>query len=300
MKEWLEGIAYEVAFWNSLFANKSQREGLFAWSSYGSDISLHNFDAITFLTEWESLHGKPAEVLDVGCGLSYCTGNHAGEGKAINIHYIDPLAAFYNRILSRHKQDLPQIEFGMLEYLSSTYNGKAALIIIQNALDHSSNPVKGILESMECLDIGGVLYLKHYPNEAEKENYRGFHKHNVDEENGKLVLWNRSGRTNINDLVEPFADITVSRYDQPDEVIAVIRKKAPLPQGLLDRKNDVSVLCHNMLEIAETFDSPSFAVRYHTKRIGYGAMQFTARFFSRQTKEKIKKLLRKRNSEKQN
>lgn len=294
MKEWLEGIPYEVAFWNSLYANKSERNRLLEWSSYGSDISLHNFDAVTFLTEWEELHGKTAKVLDVGCGLSYCTGNYAGEGKEIDIHYIDPLSAFYNKILSRHKMDLPQIEFGMLEYLSSSYKKKAALIIIQNALDHSSNPVKGILECMECLDTGGILYLKHYPNEAEKENYRGFHKHNVDEVNGRLIIWNQSGNTDINALIGSFADITVSRYEDPDEVIAVIRKNAPLPQGLLDTKSDVRILCHNMLEIAQTFHSPSFAFKYHVRRLGYGIMQFTARFFSRETKEHIKRLLRKR------
>src|SRR5574344_1795124 len=51
MKQWLTGISYECAFWNSLYRNKEQREGLFRWSNYGRELSLHNFDATSFLDE---------------------------------------------------------------------------------------------------------------------------------------------------------------------------------------------------------------------------------------------------------
>ena len=39
MKQWLTGISYECAFWNSLYRNKEQREGLFRCFYYGRELS---------------------------------------------------------------------------------------------------------------------------------------------------------------------------------------------------------------------------------------------------------------------
>lgn len=53
-QERILGIAYEEAFWRSLFRVRSARKGLYEWSRYGKEIQLDNFDIITFLEEWES------------------------------------------------------------------------------------------------------------------------------------------------------------------------------------------------------------------------------------------------------
>src|SRR5574344_2857595 len=111
MKQWLTGISYECAFWNSLYRNKEQRERLFRWSNYGRELSLHNFDATSFLDERSTKIHTDAIILDVGCGMSYCTGNLL-HGNPIDIHYIDPLAPFFNRILQRSHVNCPPIELG--------------------------------------------------------------------------------------------------------------------------------------------------------------------------------------------
>lgn len=298
MKEWLTtGIPYEIAFWDNLYANKRELGKMLEWSCYGDDIFLHNFDAVGFLTEYRQRTGKSPQVWDVGCGLSYATGNHL-HGKPVDIRYIDPLACFYNRILKRYKKDLSPIEFGMLEYLSSTtlqfkVGDGPQLIVIQNALDHSANPVKGILECLECLEIGGVLYLKHWPNEAETENYRGFHKYNITEKDGQLIIWNPLDTVRLNGLIGDFCDIVVSRGGERNAVIAVITKKAPVPQALLTPQADVDVLCRNLLAVVEAFNSPGFAFRYHMKAAFYRYAQFFARLLPSNARSSLKKLLRK-------
>lgn len=113
----------------------------------------------------------------------------------------------------------------MSEYLSAfIQNHDASLITIQNALDHSSAPVKGIIESLISLREGGILYLNHHPNEAEMEKYKGFHQYNVDERNGKLYIWNKAHHVNVTELLDSFASVETERMDN-GHIIAIIRKK---------------------------------------------------------------------------
>lgn len=113
----------------------------------------------------------------------------------------------------------------MSEYLSAfIQNHDASLITIQNALDHSSAPVKGIIESLISLREGGVLYLNHHPNEAEMEKYKGFHQYNVDERNGELYIWNKNHHINVTELLDGFASVETKRMDN-GHIIAIIRKK---------------------------------------------------------------------------
>lgn len=85
-------------------------------------------------------------------------------------------------------------------------------------------PVKGIIEAIATLRMGGVLYLNHHPNEAETEKYKGFHQYNIINEGENLVIWNKKGKWIINDIVAEFADVSVNAHDN-GHVIAVITKK---------------------------------------------------------------------------
>lgn len=240
LEKWTGGIPYELAFWNNVYRWRWTYEGLIHWSHYGSVIQLEGFDANALLAGQQ----HPV-VLDVGCGMSYATGNYV-ETKTgrqpLDIHYVDPLAAQFNKILKRHHRRLPAIEYGMMEYLSAFYpKGSASLIVIQNALDHSSNPVKGILEALRTLPVGGVLYLNHHPNEAETEHYKGFHQFNVDIAQDRLVIWNKTSRFDISTLLAGKADVEVSRYDN-GHIIAVITKLAEI-DSLCDDQADRKALC---------------------------------------------------------
>ena len=198
ISKWLRGIAYEIAFWNNVYRWKWTFQGMMNWSHYGKAIDLELFDANAFLAPLDN-----AQLLDVGCGMSYVTGNHVKEGdtlRPIPLHYVDALAPYFNKILKKRKKDLPAIEFGMVEYLSAFYSpGSVDMVIIQNALDHSAQPVKGILESLHVLKEGGVLYLNHHPNEAETEHYKGFHQYNIDDRKAlcEMLILNNMNATSI-------------------------------------------------------------------------------------------------------
>ncbi|MBQ8099817.1 MAG: hypothetical protein IJ169_00840 [Paludibacteraceae bacterium] len=293
MNNWLSGISYEVAFWEATLTNRKERAALQRFSHRGGEISLNGFDAPAFLRNLPS--PTQAIVLDVGCGMSYAPGDKLrinGSQEPINIHYVDPLADYFNHIIRRHKLDLPEVEFGMMEYIGAFYpEHNVSLIIIQNALDHSANPVKGILESLTALHTDGVLYLNHHPNEAEFENYRGFHQFNITIEEGHLVIWNRLERHDINSLLEGFAQ--VSAYIVDNNPVAVIRKTDEVPAKLLDYRHDTARLCRALLDYSMIANSSSYMLRYHLRFFFYRTSQALSKLLPWQTRQQIKRFYNK-------
>ena len=292
MKTWIKGSSYEVAFWRSLYRNKKARAGLLSWSNYGEELTLPGFDAAGFLKELTEMHPI---VLDVGCGMSYCTGNKV-DGKDVNIHYVDPLAVYYNKILDDFKVKLPRVEFGMIEYLSAFYpESNVSLIIVQNALDHSSNPIKGIMECVKALKPGGVLYLKHYINEAEYENYRGFHKYNVDEQDGKLVIWNKTERHDVESMLTGWATLTTRQVMANERVFvtSVITKLAEPPVSIVQEKADIAQLCSEIMSISLEMNSASSMMKLHVKKVLYNMVQFFMRMLSSDVRMRLKMILSK-------
>lgn len=289
IEKWMKGIAYEVAFWNNVYRWPHTFKGMMNWSNYASCIQLEGFDANTFLNESES-----HKVLDVGCGMSYATGNYLTDGKEnrpLDIHYIDPLASYFNKILNRYHRDLPMIKFGMMEYLSAYYPAHDVdLVIIQNALDHSANPIKGIMEALDTLREGGVLYLNHHPNEAEVEQYKGFHQYNITIDAGNLIIWNMQDKWNINNLVKEYADTQVYQHDN-GHVIAVMRKISSIPPTLLNDKEDKKILSKMFMDSNSIYKKLSSAFRFRINYWKYNIIQFFVQALSWDMKMKLKRFI---------
>lgn len=294
--KWLDGISYEIAFWNNVYRWSHTFRGMMGWANYGSKIELEGFDANDFLLNFEQ-----PKVYDVGCGMSYAIGDKIEKnGKLIplDIHYVDPLAFHFNDILKKSKRQLPQIEFGMSEYLSAfIQNNDASLITIQNALDHSSTPVKGIIESLISLREGGILYLNHHSNEAEMEKYKGFHQYNVDERNGELYIWNKDYCINVTKLLDGFASVETKRMDN-GHIIAIIRKKTEqneLPiqlQTYVDDRKDKGELCQVLLQFQYNNTSLLKSIRNSISFRIFDTIQFFAQMLPWSFKMKVKHLLK--------
>ena len=288
--QWMKGISYEIAFWNNVYRWKHTFQGMMRWSHYGGEIQLEGFDANQYLA------AKDAPlVLDVGCGMSYATGNFVNKENRLvplDIRYIDPLAPYFNRILKRRHKDLPAITFGMMEYLSSFYpQHDIDLIIIQNALDHSANPTKGIVEALDCLKIGGILYLNHHPDEAEKEHYKGFHQYNITQDAGQLIVWNKTARWNISQMLERFAETTVTDGDN-GHVVAVIRKTGDVPAKNLTDRQDRRELAEQLITMSQHQRKVGYAVNCKLEYWMYNTIQFFAQALPWSLKMWLKRLIK--------
>ena len=294
MLKWLLGIPYEVAFWDATYANKKVLAKTLAFSHYGRELSLDGFDAAGFLLA--QAQPEEAKILDIGCGMTYMPGefivDEKGQQRQLNIHYIDPLANYYNDIAAEYHVQVPKVEFGMMEHLSAFYpEHDVTLALIQNALDHSANPVKGILEALNALKKGGKLYLNHHPNEAEYENYRGFHQFNICIEQDELIIWNREQQFNVNDIVKDFARVETKIVEE--NPIAILTKTAEVPVTLLDHEQDIRTLSTALLELTRKMNDASFMRRYHRQYRFYRLAQKASKLFSWQTRQKIKKFIKK-------
>lgn len=289
INKWLKGIMYEVAFWNNVYRWKHTFNGMMGWSNYGGKIELEDFDANSFL-----LGLNHPVVLDVGSGMSYAPGNHLSTNEQlypIDLHYVDPLATYFNAILKRYRRNLPAIEFGMMEYLSDFYSSNSIdMVIIQNALDHSSAPIKGIIEALHILKPGGVLYLNHHLNEAEAEHYKGFHQYNIMQEDDSLIIWNNNSRCDINSLIESFADVTVNYNSATRHVTAVIKKTHDVPDALLHH-SDAKELSFTLIQLSEQQKSVTSAISLKLRFWIFNTIQFFAQALPWDIKMKVKKII---------
>lgn len=295
--EWLGGIAYEIAFWNNVYRWPHTFKGMTGWAHHGSAIALEGFDANSFLLQT----GHP-KVYDVGCGMSYAVGSHLerdGQSVPLDIHYMDPLAFHFNKILRKYRKRLPAIEFGMAEYLSAFIPcHDATLIVIQNALDHSSTPVKGIAEAMVALQLGGTLYLNHHPNEAEMEKYKGFHQYNIDEKDGELVIWNRQERFNVSQMLGGYATVEVRRMADTGHIVAIITKRTgsvTLPVALqryVNDSRDKGELCEVLLRFQQTGMPIGGKLRDSVKFWTFNTVQFLAQMLPWDLKMRVKRIIR--------
>ncbi len=284
---WIKGIPYELAFWNNVYRWRHTFNGMMGWSNYGKIIRLDGFDVNSFLIKCE----HPI-VLDVGCGMSYAPGSliKGSHGPVkLDIHYVDPLAFSFNKIQKRYNRGLPEIEFGMSEFLSTFYPYKNIdLVIIQNALDHSANPIKGIIEAIETLKIGGILYLNHHINEAEREHYKGFHLYNLINEDSNLIIWNEDNKWNVNEIIKNFESTEVHICE--NNIVAVIRKLDEVPTTLLNHKSDINSLLN--IFISDNNISLYAALIYKLKYIYLNFIQFFAQAMPWSIKMKIKKIIK--------
>lgn len=282
-RQWLSGIPYEIAFWNNVFRWDSTFNGMMGWSKFGRNIQLDGMDVTTLLNDCEN-----PTILDIGCGLSFANGDNFtstnGEEKHLDLHYIDPLADYYNVIKRRHNRNLPDIEFGMMEHISTTWKGpKASLCIICNALDHSSSPMQGIMEALKVLKVGGCLYLNHHPNEAEAEHYKGFHKFNIcTDEQKRLIIWNKKDRIVVDDVLSEYASISTQTLEN-GFVVAVITKKAEIPEK--------AEQVYSSEELRAMIMEPSKSFGFKLKYSWYNFIQFFVQALSWENKQKLKKLL---------
>ncbi len=189
--QWADGIASEANFWRNWFATKGG-----AWSDdYAKRMSPDS--KLTSLIRSKLLGmSRKARILDVGAGPISAVGYTDPEIE-FELVPCDPLAPIYQSFYSEFDATPPvPTVFAPGEDLSAIFSDdKFDLVYCQNALDHSFDPVRILQEMLRITEVGGHIILFHRRNEAEHENYAGFHQFNLDVIDGEFVIWNRDERS---------------------------------------------------------------------------------------------------------
>ena len=89
-------------------------------------------------------------------------------------------------------------------YAENTFD----MVHMRNSLDHSFDPLHGLLELLFICKVGGKIILRHAENEAVNENYSGLHQWNLSllNEENSFVIWNGNGRYDVCELLSSYAD----------------------------------------------------------------------------------------------
>jgi SAM-dependent methyltransferase len=230
--EWKQGIQSEAVFWDRWMQERG--------GQWPEDFR-NRFDPNAALDPWvagvaRSLGKAEVSILDVGSGPVPAIG-YKLDGVALHITAVDPLASIYKNLLTRHGLKPPVMSmFALVEELGSFFEPNSFDIThCRNALDHSFDPLRGISEILKVVDVGGQVLLRHHPNEAEHENYKGFHHYNFDCRDGRFVIWNKSMTVDVADFLTGHAEVECAMPAYVEVVIRKIRDKSGSPYARSDR-----------------------------------------------------------------
>ena len=173
----LHGIYHELAFWQQFVKTDRFLNG---WVKKVKTPEL-NQEVADFI-----LSVKNDSVLDVGSGVCSLLNG------LVNVTACDPLGDLYRLIFDYERHKLTPPLAIPAEYLK--YSNEFDIVHISNALDHCQNPGDALDRLIDAVKPGGYLIVQGFCNEAEHENWQGFHQFNLDlTESGILRIKGKSG-----------------------------------------------------------------------------------------------------------
>lgn len=134
-------------------------------------------------------------LLDVGSGPApVVIGDYA---KHVEITACDPLADHYQQLLDRYGISSPvQVVRADGEQLAKQFGeGRFDITHIQNALDHSYQPVEIVRNMLRCTKPGGLVLIRTIINEGANEHYHGLHQWDLSPGAGDFYIRHRDGDT---------------------------------------------------------------------------------------------------------
>lgn len=226
---WRHGVGQELGFWDRWMASR----GL----EWPEDFEERLRKATPLHSEVARRLGMATErsvVLDVGSGPLSKIGRVADSGETPRIIACDPLMSQYLGLLEKYGlSPLSECVVAPAEDLSSYFPANFADVVhCSNALDHSFDPIRGIEEMLYVAKPGSSVILLHATNEAENENYEGFHQWNFDVIDGAFVVWNKEVQINADEYFSKFATMEASRSSDGRGVSAILTKKEGASEAL--------------------------------------------------------------------
>lgn len=127
------------------------------------------------------------------------------------------------------------------------------------------------------------------------EKYKGFHQYNVDEQDGKLIIWNKQERINVNELLQDYASVE-TRQMPNGHIVAVITKSSNnLPSHLqiyVDDTKDKGELCQVLLQFQYNNSSLLRNIRESIYFGMFNAVQCFAQMLPWGLKMRLKRLIK--------
>lgn len=228
LARWLNGTFSEVEFWDVWMRSRGAGRPEEFRQRLRDDIPLDPQAAALLPSNATHI----IRVLDVGSGPLCGTGMVFNNLKA-DVTATDPLAIAYQEMYSRYSINPPvRTTLAFAEDLAAFFPANTFdLVTCKNALDHSLEPARGLIQMLEVVKPSGCILLQHRRNEALNERYSGLHQWNFDVSDiGEFVISNREARINVSSEFVEIAEIQVVELD---DVYVVVKLTKRRPTSLL-------------------------------------------------------------------
>ena len=209
---WEAGIPNEISYWRGWLVKHSRR--------YLKQRTLHTY--------FGSMIGdkKEVSILDLGSGALPLIGYTWNE-VVISLFPTDLLADVYNEMIDELGLEPPQRvtkqDMEQLTYHDNFFD----IVHCHNALDHSHNPRKALLEMDRVCKSGGWIYLWHLAHVGKQSGYHNLHLWNIDgADDGDCVIWNREERFLLSEVVPGF-QTEVHDDHIPRRHVVISKRKQP-------------------------------------------------------------------------
>ena len=129
-------------------------------------------------------------ILDVGSGPLSIVGTRL-RGVDVDLVPVDPLADRYNQLLARHgvRPPVPARACAAESLAAELGEARFDLVYCQNALDHTADPLGGLVQMTRVVKPDRWIVLKHTLDEGETESYVGLHDWNFNLDGERFVIW---------------------------------------------------------------------------------------------------------------
>ena len=177
---------------------------------------------------------KELKIADIGAGM-FCTIGSLWKTAKVKVYPSDALADEFNQML-KDRSIIPLIPIGKQNMENLTYpDGFFDIVHCVNALDHTIDPIKAIKEMYRVCKPGGYIYLRHFVNVGENEEYSGLHIWNIDiNDNKDCVIWNREKKILLSHCFDGFKTVQRKELDiEPDSMIISVLHKKPMLKDLI-------------------------------------------------------------------
>ncbi|MEB3340209.1 methyltransferase domain-containing protein [Okeania sp.] len=244
----------EINFWRNHIATGGGKYQEDYKARFNPDLPLQNH--IARYIKKSVKPGSTVKILDAGSGPYTILGKCLADYK-LEITAVDALANEYNQILSEFnviplvKTELCDVE-GLINYFPDNYFDCAH---IRNALDHSYDPLLGILQMIDVVKPGGYVLIDTYINEGDEGNYHGLHSWNFCPKNDKFIIWNQQGKSLVvNDYIQGVGYIEEMKVNQGAKA-----KKRPMFIAIKKTEKTIFESASNFtLRALEVSDSSNF------------------------------------------
>jgi 2-polyprenyl-3-methyl-5-hydroxy-6-metoxy-1,4-benzoquinol methylase len=180
----LAGITHELRFWQGFVKTDRFLKGWVA-DCVTPELNHQVYDFIHgVLTQSHDRQG--VKILDVGSGVVSILN---GLVPKANLTAVDPLGGLYEFVFDYAKHKInPPLPIPAEELKDGMFSYQFDIVHISNALDHCQDPAAAYMALHSLVKKDGFLIIQGFENEANYEQWQGFHQWNIELNEGSRSL----------------------------------------------------------------------------------------------------------------